>query len=276
MAYAARLVAKVHLAATPQAEPRHLSSFRVGALSRSTTVQRQKFVAKSAISAVESGDTFVGVKQNTRPIIVIDNYDSFTYNLCQYMGEVGANFEVYRNDEITVEEIKKLFVACSTGFLLEEYLFPQALALLKIQEYPCKQLQSLGPQYRCLGFAWVYSALERHLEVVRSPYGVVHGKGSLVHYDEKLDGTLFYDIPNPFQAGRYHSLVIEKDSFPHDTLEIVAWTDDGLIMAARHRIYKHIQGVQFHPESIITTEGRLMVNNFIKIIEGYEASNCSP
>ncbi|XP_066369176.1 anthranilate synthase beta subunit 2, chloroplastic-like isoform X2 [Miscanthus floridulus] len=233
MAYAARLVTKIHPAATSRAEPRRLSSRRVGALSGTTTVKQQKFVAKSAISAVEDGDAFVGVKQNTRPIIVIDNYDSFTYNLCQYMGEAGANFEVYRNDEITVEEIKKI---SPRGILI-----------------------SPGPG-----------------KVVRSPYGVVHGKGSLVHYNEKLDGTLFSDLPNPFQAGRYHSLVIEKDSFPHDTLEIVAWTDDGLIMAARHRIYKHVQGVQFHPESIVTTEGRLMVKNFIKIIEDYEALNCAP
>lgn len=270
MAYAARLVAKVHLAATPRAEPRHLSSFRVGALSRSTTVQRQKFVAKSAISAVESGDTFVGVKQNTRPIIVIDNYDSFTYNLCQYMGEVGANFEVYRNDEITVEEIKKI---SPRGILISPGPGTPQDSGISLQT-----VTELGPSIPlfgvCMGLQCIGEAFGG--KVVRSPYGVVHGKGSLVHYDEKLDGTLFYDIPNPFQAGRYHSLVIEKDSFPHDTLEIVAWTDDGLIMAARHRIYKHIQGVQFHPESIITTEGRLMVNNFIKIIEGYEASNCSP
>uniref|UniRef100_A0A0D9VY91 anthranilate synthase n=1 Tax=Leersia perrieri TaxID=77586 RepID=A0A0D9VY91_9ORYZ len=264
MASASRLLPKIQSAATPtvgEARDRRPSSLRVGVPSGPTKTLnlKQKFIAKNAVSMVEgeSASESDGVKQDTRPIIVIDNYDSFTYNLCQYMGEVGANFEVYRNDDITVEEIKKL-------------------AHLKIQEYPCKQFKILDLLHHCLGFAWVYSALERHLEVVRSPYGVVHGKGSPVHYDDKLEGTLFSGLPNPFQAGRYHSLVIEKDSFPHDALEIIAWTDDGLIMAARHRKYKHIQGVQFHPESIITTEGRLMVKNFIKIIEGFEALNCFP
>ncbi|RLN19163.1 anthranilate synthase beta subunit 2, chloroplastic-like [Panicum miliaceum] len=264
MAYAARVVARIQpaasLAATPLQPPR--------ALSGCTTVQQQNFVAKSAISVVEGGDAFVGVKQNTRPIIVIDNYDSFTYNLCQYMGEVGANFEVYRNDEITVEEIKKLFLSNQ----IEMAVTPQdsGISLQTVTE--------LGPSIPlfgvCMGLQCIGEALGG--KVVRSPYGVVHGKGSLVHYDEKLDGTLFSGLPNPFQAGRYHSLVIEKDSFPRDALEIVAWTDDGLIMAARHRKYRHIQGVQFHPESIITTEGRLMVKNFIKIIEGYEALNGIP
>uniref|UniRef100_A0A0E0KI99 anthranilate synthase n=1 Tax=Oryza punctata TaxID=4537 RepID=A0A0E0KI99_ORYPU len=281
MAAAARLLPKIQSPASPavaEARRRRPSNLRLGVTSGPTRTLKQKLVAKSAVSVVEGENAFDGVKQDTRPIIVIDNYDSFTYNLCQYMGEVGADFEVYRNDDITVEEIKKL-----ARFLLEEYSSPQALAHLKIQEYPCKQFEILDLLHLCLGFAWVCSVLGRHLEVpactrkvVRSPYGVVHGKGSLVHYDEKLDGTLFSGLPNPFQAGRYHSLVIEKDSFPHDALEITAWTDDGLIMAARHRKYKHIQGVQFHPESIITTEGRLMVKNFIKIIEGYEALNCFP
>ncbi|CAL4918722.1 unnamed protein product [Urochloa decumbens] len=274
MAYAARLVAKIQPAASPAAtsrsEPRRPSSLRIGALSGSTTAQQQKFVAKSAISVVEGGDAFVGVKQNTGPIIVIDNYDSFTYNLCQYMGEVGANFEVYRNDEITVEEIKKI---SPRGILISPGPGTPQDSGISLQT-----VTELGPSIPlfgvCMGLQCIGEAFGG--KVVRSPYGVVHGKGSLVHYDEKLDGTLFSGLPNPFQAGRYHSLVIEKDSFPHDALEIVAWTDDGLIMAARHRKYKHIQGVQFHPESIITTEGRLMVKNFIKIIEGYEALNGIP
>ncbi|KAF8734314.1 hypothetical protein HU200_014538 [Digitaria exilis] len=274
MAYAARIVAKIQPAASPAATPRSKarrpSSLRVAALSGSTMVQRKKFVAKSAISVVEAGDAFAGVKQNTRPIIVIDNYDSFTYNLCQYMGEVGANFEVHRNDEITIEEIKKI---SPRGILISPGPGTPQDSGISLQT-----VTELGPSIPlfgvCMGLQCIGEAFGG--KVVRSPYGVVHGKGSLVHYDEKLDGTLFSGLPNPFQAGRYHSLVIEKDSFPHDALEIVAWTDDGLIMAGRHRKYKHIQGVQFHPESIITTEGRLMVKNFIKIIEGYEALNCIP
>ncbi|CAD6206418.1 unnamed protein product [Miscanthus lutarioriparius] len=189
MAYAARLVTKIHPAATPRAEPRRLSSRRVGALSGTTTVKQQKFVAKSAISAVEGGDAFVEVKQNIRPIIVIDNYDSFTYNLCQYMGEVGANFEVYRNDEITVEEIKKI---SPRGILISPGPGTPQDSGISLQT-----VTELGPSIPlfgvCMGLQCIGEAFGG--KVVRSPYGVVHGKGSLVHYDEKLDGTLFSDLP---------------------------------------------------------------------------------
>ncbi|KAL6637027.1 hypothetical protein ACP70R_024599 [Stipagrostis hirtigluma subsp. patula] len=276
MAHAVRLLPKIQSAAgpgaTPRSDPRRSFSLRVvgGPLSGSTAVQNQKLAVKCAVSVADVGRAFDGVKQNTRPIIVIDNYDSFTYNLCQYMGEVGANFEVYRNDEITVEKIKKI---SPRGILISPGPGTPQDSGISLQT-----VTELGPSVPlfgvCMGLQCIGEAFGG--KVIRSPYGVVHGKGSLVHYDEKLDGTLFSGLPNPFQAGRYHSLVIEKDSFPHDALEIVAWTDDGLIMAARHRKYKHIQGVQFHPESIITTEGRLMVKNFIKIIEGYEALNCIP
>uniref|UniRef100_A0A0D9VY90 anthranilate synthase n=1 Tax=Leersia perrieri TaxID=77586 RepID=A0A0D9VY90_9ORYZ len=277
MASASRLLPKIQSAATPtvgEARDRRPSSLRVGVPSGPTKTLnlKQKFIAKNAVSMVEgeSASESDGVKQDTRPIIVIDNYDSFTYNLCQYMGEVGANFEVYRNDDITVEEIKKI---SPRGILISPGPGTPQDSGISLQT-----VQDLGPSTPlfgvCMGLQCIGEAFGG--KVVRSPYGVVHGKGSPVHYDDKLEGTLFSGLPNPFQAGRYHSLVIEKDSFPHDALEIIAWTDDGLIMAARHRKYKHIQGVQFHPESIITTEGRLMVKNFIKIIEGFEALNCFP
>ncbi|XP_076933428.1 anthranilate synthase beta subunit 2, chloroplastic-like [Bidens hawaiensis] len=107
-------------------------------------------------------------------------------------------------------------------------------------------------------------------KIVRSPYGVMHGKSSLVYYEGKFP-SLFAGISNPFTVGRYHSLVIEKESFPSDALEITAWTEDGLVMAARHKLYPHLQGVQFHPESIITTEGKTIVANFIKLIEHNES-----
>ncbi|RYQ96122.1 hypothetical protein Ahy_B08g091664 isoform B [Arachis hypogaea] len=102
-------------------------------------------------------------------------------------------------------------------------------------------------------------------KIVRSPHGVMHGKSSLVYYDEKGEDGLFAGL------SKYHSLLIEKESFPHKELEVTAWTEDGLIMAARHKKYKHLQGVQFHPESIITTEGKEIVQNFIKLIERKEA-----
>ncbi|XP_075094229.1 anthranilate synthase beta subunit 1, chloroplastic-like [Nicotiana tabacum] len=103
-----------------------------------------------------------------------------------------------------------------------------------------------------------------------SPYGVMHGKSSPVYYNEGGENGLFAGLSNPFTAGRYHSLVIDKDTFPKDDLEITAWTEDGLIMAARHKVYRHLQGVQFHPESIITAEGKTIVRNFVKLIEQKE------
>ncbi|XP_042373484.1 anthranilate synthase beta subunit 2, chloroplastic-like [Zingiber officinale] len=110
-------------------------------------------------------------------------------------------------------------------------------------------------------------------KIVRAPSGVMHGKSSLVYYDESLDDNLFHGLPNPFTVCRYHSLVIEKESFPSDSLEITAWTADGLIMAARHKEYRHILGVQFHPESIMTPEGKTMVGNFIKLMDKSKLPN---
>ncbi|KAI3817093.1 hypothetical protein L1987_10880 [Smallanthus sonchifolius] len=183
---------------------------------------------RHAISENESSNSRGVLAKSYNPIIVIVNYDSFTYNLCQYMGELGCNFEVYRNDELTVDELKK--------------------------KNPRGILISPGPG-----------------KIVRSPYGVMHGKSSLVYYNEGEFPCLFEGISNPFTVGRYHSLVIEKESFPSDALEITAWTEDGLVMAARHKVYPHLQGVQFHPESIITTEGKTIVANFIKLIQNKEA-----
>ncbi|KAK8971294.1 Anthranilate synthase component II [Platanthera guangdongensis] len=120
----------------------------------------------------------------------------------------------------------------------------------------------------CMGLQCIGEAFGGN--VVRSPYGVVHGKSALIYYKEKLKDALFSGLPNPFTAARYHSLVIEKDSFPDDILEITAWTGDGLIMAARHKKYKHIQGVQFHPESVITTEGKRIVHNFLMLVQNFE------
>ncbi|XP_072972491.1 anthranilate synthase beta subunit 2, chloroplastic-like isoform X1 [Typha angustifolia] len=255
-------------------------------------IRRQNLIAPIEAAAVKGGSIIDGEKKDSKAIIVIDNYDSFTYNLCQYIGELGAKFEVHRNDEITVEEIK---MRRPRGILISPGPgMPQdsGISLQTVLE--------LGPSIPlfgvCMGLQCIGEAFGG--KVVRSPFGVVHGKSSLVYYDEKLDGTLFSGLPketreewersdlvffccretreDPFQAGRYHSLVIEKDSFPTDVLEVVAWTDDGLIMAARHRKYTHLQGVQFHPESIITTEGKAMIQNFIKLIEKLEGSNSLP
>ncbi|KAL6187581.1 hypothetical protein ACLB2K_038979 [Fragaria x ananassa] len=211
--------------------------------------------------------TSVSEKRANSPIIVIDNYDSFTYNLCQYMGELGCLFEVYRNDELTVEELKK---KNPRGVLISPG--PGAPQDSGISLQTVLELGPIVPLFGvCMGLQCIGEAFGG--KIVRSPYGVMHGKSSPVYYNEKEEDSLFAGLSNPFTAGRYHSLVIEKDSFPSDELEITAWTEDGLIMAARHKKYKYLQGVQFHPESIITSEGRTIVGNFVKLIEKSESES---
>ncbi|KAI7993858.1 hypothetical protein LOK49_LG11G00430 [Camellia lanceoleosa] len=207
----------------------------------------------------------VSVKNKiTNPIVVIDNYDSFTYNLCQYMGELGCNFEVYRNDELTVDELKKknprgVLISPGPGTPQDSGISLQTVLELG----PTVPLFGVCMGLQCIGEAFGG-------KIVRSPYGVMHGKSSPVYHNEGGEDGLFSGLSNPFTAGRYHSLVIEKESFPHEVLEMTAWTEDGLVMAARHKIYRHLLGVQFHPESIITSEGKMIVKNFIKLIEKKE------
>ncbi|XP_024961171.1 anthranilate synthase beta subunit 2, chloroplastic-like [Cynara cardunculus var. scolymus] len=218
-----------------------------------------------AISEKNSSSALGVFAKNNNPIIVIDNYDSFTYNLCQYMGELGCNFEVYRNDELTVDELRK---KNPRGILISPGPGAPQDSGISLQT-----VLELGPDIPlfgvCMGLQCIGEAFGG--KIVRSPSGVMHGKSSLVYHNEGGEDGLFAGISNPFTVGRYHSLVIEKESFPSDQLEITAWTEDGLIMAARHKVYRHLQGVQFHPESIITTEGRTIVRNFIKLIETKEA-----
>ncbi|KAL0698847.1 hypothetical protein Bca4012_054969 [Brassica carinata] len=225
-------------------------------------------VTKASIEMAHSNSTPSVVvnssnKHNKGPIIVIDNYDSFTYNLCQYMGELGCHFEVYRNDELTVEELKS---KNPRGVLISPGPGTPQDSGISLQT-----VLELGPRVPlfgvCMGLQCIGEAFGG--KIVRSPYGVMHGKSSMVHYDEKGEEGLFSGL-SKYESGRYHSLVIEKDTFPSDELEVTAWTEDGLVMAARHRKYKHIQGVQFHPESIITTEGKTIVRNFIKLVEKKE------
>ncbi|KAL2634345.1 hypothetical protein R1flu_005824 [Riccia fluitans] len=195
------------------------------------------------------------------PVIVIDNYDSFTYNLCQYLGDLGCKYEVYRNDEITIEELKEknprgILISPGPGTPQDSGISLQSVLQLGV-DVPifgvCMGLQCMGEAYGG--------------NVVRAPNGVVHGKSSSVHYDEKGEPGLLAKLSNPFEAARYHSLVIDKETFPSEELEITAWTDDGLIMGIRHRKHKHVQGVQFHPESIITPEGKKIVQNFLNLID---------
>ncbi|XP_010460409.1 PREDICTED: anthranilate synthase beta subunit 1, chloroplastic [Camelina sativa] len=238
---------------------------RVSVLGKS----RRDVFAKASIEMASSNSTtppaVVNSSKQKGPIIVIDNYDSFTYNLCQYMGELGCHFEVYRNDELTVEELKS---KNPRGILISPGPGAPQDSGISLQT-----VLELGPRVPlfgvCMGLQCIGEAFGG--KIVRSPFGVMHGKSSMVHYDEKGEEGLFSGLSNPFLVGRYHSLVIEKDTFPSDELEVTAWTEDGLVMAARHRKYKHIQGVQFHPESIITTEGKTIVRNFIKLVEKKES-----
>ncbi|KAL2347824.1 hypothetical protein Fmac_001824 [Flemingia macrophylla] len=222
-------------------------------------------VPKATLDALEvNSSSPILAKKSNNPIVVIDNYDSFTYNLCQYMGELGFHFEVYRNDELTVEELKR---KNPRGVLISPGPGEPQDSGISLQT-----VLELGPTVPlfgvCMGLQCIGEAFGG--KIVRSPFGVMHGKSSMVYYDEKGEDGLLAGLSNPFLAGRYHSLVIEKESFPEE-LEVTAWTEDGLIMAARHKKYKHLQGVQFHPESIITTEGKTIVRNFVKLIEKKEA-----
>lgn len=189
-------------------------------------------------------------------ILMIDNYDSFTYNLVQYFGELGADIKVVRNDEITLDEIEALApekIVISPGPCTPT---EAGVSVATIQTFAGK-IPILGV---CLGHQSIGQALGG--KVIRAPY-VMHGKTSPVYHSNT---GIFRGLANPFQATRYHSLVIEKESLP-DCLEITAWTqnDDGSmaeIMGVKHRTLA-LEGVQFHPESILTEHGHDMLRNFL-------------
>ncbi len=188
---------------------------------------------------------------------MIDNYDSFTYNLVQYLGELGADVEVYRNDEITVDEIKakkpaKLMI--SPGPCTPDQA---GISMQAIKEF-AGEIPVLGV---CLGHQSIGQVFGGKIVHARE---IMHGKTSLIHHK---DGHVFEGLQNPYTATRYHSLVIEKESLP-DCLEITAWTETeggevDEIMGVRHKTM-NIEGVQFHPESILTEHGHDLLNNFLK------------
>jgi len=186
-------------------------------------------------------------------LLVIDNYDSFTYNLVQYLGELGERIEVRRNNEVSVDEIEKMSpdrIVISPGPGTPN---DAGVSLQVIEEFGGK-LPMLGV---CLGHQAIGQAFGGR--VVRAAH-LVHGKSSTVQHDRK---TIFEGLEQGFAAGRYHSLVVERESLP-DCLEISATTPNGTIMGLRHRKMK-IEGVQFHPESIMTTEGKKLLANFLRL-----------
>lgn len=186
-------------------------------------------------------------------ILMIDNYDSFTYNLVQYLGELGEHLQVYRNDKINLAQIKKLKpdrIVISPGPGRPE---DAGISCRVIEEFANK-IPILGVclGHQCLGFVWG----AKIIQAAR----LMHGKTSMIYHNRK---DIFKDIPNPFEATRYHSLIVSKHNLP-SVLEIIAWTKDGEIMGLKHKNFP-IWGAQFHPESILTKAGKHILANFLKL-----------
>lgn len=195
-------------------------------------------------------------------ILVIDNYDSFTYNLVQYLGELGAelpvasDIQVYRNDRIDIETIRELQ--------------PDGIVISPGPGYPkdagisLKLIEQLGPTTPILGVCLGHQSIGQVFggKIVRAPV-LMHGKTSEIHHHNV---GVFQELNDPFTATRYHSLVVDRETMP-EVLEITAWVEDGTVMGLRHRKYPHIQGVQFHPESILTGSGKQLLRNFLKSLD---------
>jgi anthranilate synthase/aminodeoxychorismate synthase-like glutamine amidotransferase len=186
-------------------------------------------------------------------ILLLDNYDSFTYNLAQYLGELGCTLEVHRNDRISVEEIvrrKPERIVISPGPCMPQQA---GISIELIQKLSAK-FPIFGV---CLGHQAVGAAFGA--KIVRAPK-LFHGKTSEIEHDGK---GIFRAVPNPLTATRYHSLIVERKSLPRE-LEITAETKDGIIMGMRHRKFK-VEGVQFHPESVLTESGKQILKNFLAL-----------
>jgi para-aminobenzoate synthetase component 2 len=186
-------------------------------------------------------------------LLLLDNYDSFTYNLAQYLGQMGQQLEVHRNDQITLDEIERRKperIVISPGPCTPK---EAGISVPLIERFAGK-IPILGV---CLGHQAIGAAFGGN--VIRAPQ-VMHGKTSEIHHDGK---TIFRSLPQDFPATRYHSLIVERKSLP-ETLEISAETADGIIMGLRHRKLK-VEGVQFHPESVLTDAGFRLLENFLSI-----------
>lgn len=185
-------------------------------------------------------------------ILLLDNYDSFTYNLHQYLTELGVEVIVKRNNRITIEEIKNLN--------------PKGIVISPGPGKPedsgisMNIIRFLGPKIPILGVCLGHQTIGHIFggKVIKAPM-LIHGKQSRIYHNQQ---GVFKDIKTPFMATRYHSLIIEKETCP-EILEITAWTEDNLIMGVQHKIFPHIQGIQFHPESILTEFGKTLLQNFI-------------
>ncbi len=186
-------------------------------------------------------------------LLILDNYDSFTYNLVQYFGELGAEMKIFRNDVITVDEVKALN--------------PERIC---ISPGPCtpneagislELIREMGATTPILGVCLGHQSIGQVYggDVVRADR-LMHGKTSPIHHAGK---SVFDGMPDPFEATRYHSLIVKRDTLP-DCLEITAWTEEGEIMGLAHKEFP-VHGVQFHPESILTQDGKKLLENFLKL-----------
>lgn len=186
-------------------------------------------------------------------ILLIDNYDSFTYNLYQYLGELEEKVIVFRNDQISIKQIEDMNpdrIVISPGPCTPK----EAGVSVEVIKHFAGKIPILGV---CLGHQCIGEAFGA--KVIRCSE-IVHGKTSLIYHDGK---TIFNGLPNPFEATRYHSLIVDRNSLP-DFLTVTAWTSNGIIMGIRHKEFK-VEGVQFHPESILTKVGKDLLKNFLKL-----------
>lgn len=186
-------------------------------------------------------------------ILMIDNYDSFTFNIVQYLGQMGEDVRVFRNDKITLDEIRKLNPQAI--FLSPGPRSPKEAGItVEVIRSFYKSIPIMGI---CLGHQSIGFAFGGEIVRARS---IMHGKTSMMINDGR---TIFAGLPNPFSAGRYHSLIVKRETLP-DCLEISAETSEGEIMGLRHRQYP-VEGIQFHPESVLTPQGKRIIKNFLKI-----------
>jgi len=191
-------------------------------------------------------------------LLLIDNYDSFTYNLFQYLSELGEDVVTVRNDKATLEDIERMKpqrIVISPGPSTPLWA---GISNEVIKQFGCR-LPVLGVclGHQCIGYSYG--------GVISRAREIMHGKSSLIHHNGR---GLFAGLPNPFSAIRYHSLVVQRQGLP-DCLEVTAWTDDGTIMGLRHRQYP-VVGVQFHPESFMTEAGKDILSNYLNGTDGYD------
>jgi anthranilate synthase component II len=223
-----------------------MSSVLKGA-SRSQPIERSSRISRARFRGLVTRAAQRG------PVVVVDNYDSFTYNLTQYLGDLGCEHIVIKNDEKTVDELRDMN---PRGILLSPG--PGAPQDSGICLDVCAKL---GPRFPIFGVCMGHQCIGQAFggNIIRAPTGLMHGMSSPVRHTGE---GLLQDMPDPFDAARYHSLVIDRETCP-DCLEVTAWLEDGTIMAVRHKVHRSVQGVQFHPESIITDNGLTICRNWV-------------